>query len=393
MKNVLFLTSGLFFNPLDTVTREKFQALSQQLRGHVFGVVYEHSHKNIQLDNFTVNGLLVPKFAQGYSTLGGLYRLMLYCIFVIASALYLHYIRRDKLDAVIACDAFKTGLLAIVIGKLTGAKVGLDIVGNYVKAFKVNSPNPAGLDRLKQKFTLWVTPRVINYADGIKLLYEEQLDELPNLRANLKITCFHDVVPLARFQARQSTAPYILTAGHPWYLKGVDLVIAAFGHLHALYPQWRLKVVGYCPEPEAFYEMAQSFADKVDFFPNGVRYPDMVELMCNCSIFVLASRTEAMGRVLLEAMAAEKPVVASNVDGIPRIVENAKTGLLFASDDIQELCHKLDILMSNPALAREMGMAGAQRAHNNFSERQYANLFSDFIDSLSRDRTGMSTNT
>lgn len=383
MKNVLFLTSGLYYDPDRTTTQEQFRALSKQFRGHIFGVVYEPKHQHITLDEFEVHGLLAPKFAQGYGTLGGLYRLILYCTFAIFNALYIHYIRRDKLDTVIACDAFKTGLLALVIRKLTGAKVGLDIVGNYVKAFQVNSPNPTGLDLLKQRFTLWVTPRVINRADGVKLLYENQLEGFSGIRPDLRPMCFHDIVPLEQFHPKQSPTPYILIAGHPWFLKGVDLVLTAFARLEQHHPEWRLKIAGYCPEPEPFYEMAQPFAQKVDFFPNGVPYSEMVELMCNCSIFVLASRTEAMGRVLLEAMAAEKPVVAANVDGIPRIVENDKTGLLFETNSADDLRHKLDIIMSDPTLAQTMGKLGALRARNHFSERRYAELFSRFIESLS----------
>lgn len=387
MKNVLFLTSGLYYDPDRITTQAQFHALSDRFRGHVLGAVYNPSHRHVQLSSFEVHGLFVPKFAHGYGTFAGLFRLVMYCFFVLYRALYIHFIRGDKLDAVIACDAFKTGLLALVIRKLTGAKVGLDIVGNYAKAFEVNSPNPTGLERIKQKFTLWITPRIINSADGVKLLYEEQLESYRGLRSNLKLDCFHDIVPLGKFHAAQSSPPYILIAGHPWFLKGVDLLLEAFGKLEKQHSEWRLKIVGYCTDPDPFIAIARPFASKVDFFPNGVPYEQMVALMCNCSIFVLASRTEAMGRVLLEAMAAEKPVVAANVDGIPRIVDNGKTGLLFETGSADDLYLKLNHLMSNLHLASDMGAQGAQRAHTFFSERRYAERFCNFIDLICSDDT------
>ena len=55
--------------------------------------------------------------------------------------------------------------------------------------------------------------------------------------------------------------------------------------------------------------------------------------MARCRVFVLPSRTEAMGRVLIEAMAMGKTCIASAVDGIPHYVRDEDTGLLFRSGD------------------------------------------------------------
>jgi len=382
MKNVLFLTSGLFYDPTVYITNRQFQILSSELRGHILGVVYEDYHKNVTLSNFQVHGIRAPKFAQGYGAIGGIYRLAMYCLFVIFKTLHIHYIQRDKLDAVIACDAFKTGVLALIIRRLTGAKVGLDIVGNYVKAFEVNSPNPTGLSWVKQKFTLWVAPKIINRANGVKLLYEAQLEGLHGIRPDLEVACFHDIVPLEKFSPKSQTPPYILIAGHPWFLKGVDLLLTAFGRLHSRFPTYRLKVVGYCLEPDAFFDMAEGFKDKVDFFPNGVPYSEMTELICGCEIFVLASRTEAMGRVLLEAMSAAKPVIGSRIDGIPRIVKDEETGLLFECGNADDLYEKLLRLMAHPEIAQKMGHAGALHVREYFSEALYGKYFTEFVQKI-----------
>jgi len=80
------------------------------------------------------------------------------------------------------------------------------------------------------------------------------------------------------------------------------------------------------------------------------------------SIFVLPSYEESQGIVLLEAMACGKPVVASNVGGIPYVVENGKTGLLFKCGNIKELAEKIIILLQNKEMREKMGEEGRKNA-------------------------------
>ena len=81
--------------------------------------------------------------------------------------------------------------------------------------------------------------------------------------------------------------------------------------------------------------------------------------MAGCSLFVLPSRTEAMGRVLLEAMACKKPIIASNVGGIPEIIKDGYNGLLFESENVDDLAEKIRLVLSNkkyPTMLRNNGI-------------------------------------
>jgi glycosyltransferase involved in cell wall biosynthesis len=82
----------------------------------------------------------------------------------------------------------------------------------------------------------------------------------------------------------------------------------------------------------------------------------------SADIFVLPSLEESFGIVLLEAMACRKPVVASNVGGIPFVVADEKTGLLFESNDPEDLAEKIITLLRNRELQENMGRAGRERA-------------------------------
>ena len=104
--------------------------------------------------------------------------------------------------------------------------------------------------------------------------------------------------------------------------------------------------------------------------------------MAACSLFVLPSRTEAMGRVLIEAMACKKPIVASNVDGIPTIVKNDFNGLLFESENVDDLAEKIDRLLGNKDLAKKLAENGYIYAQTQLSEQKYVENFRDMVKNL-----------
>lgn len=79
-------------------------------------------------------------------------------------------------------------------------------------------------------------------------------------------------------------------------------------------------------------------------------------------ICVFPSIYEPFGIVLLEAMACEKPVVASNTGGIPFVVEDGKTGILFGCGNIGDLATKIVILLKDKELQGKMGRAGKERS-------------------------------
>jgi glycosyltransferase involved in cell wall biosynthesis len=88
---------------------------------------------------------------------------------------------------------------------------------------------------------------------------------------------------------------------------------------------------------------------------------DIPEIMPLFDVFVLPSLNEGMGRVLVEAMAAGRPVVASRVGGIPDLVLHGETGLLVTPRDDEAIAASISLLLSNPRKAERMGAAGRLR--------------------------------
>jgi glycosyltransferase involved in cell wall biosynthesis len=85
---------------------------------------------------------------------------------------------------------------------------------------------------------------------------------------------------------------------------------------------------------------------------------DIDEIMPIFDIFVLPSLNEGMGRVLVEAMAAGKPVIASRAGGIPDLVKHEKTGLLVPPGDVPALADAILRLVNDPDERRRMGETG-----------------------------------
>jgi len=96
---------------------------------------------------------------------------------------------------------------------------------------------------------------------------------------------------------------------------------------------------------------------------------DIRELMAAFDIFAFPSHAESFGIVLIEAMAMERPVVASSSDGVLDIVVDARTGLLVPPKDPQSLAGALLRLARDPKLRASLGAAGRRRVLESFDQK------------------------
>jgi glycosyltransferase involved in cell wall biosynthesis len=89
-------------------------------------------------------------------------------------------------------------------------------------------------------------------------------------------------------------------------------------------------------------------------------------LLQGCKVFVLPSRFETFGIVILEAMAFRKPVVATTAGGMPEIIENGKNGILVTPDDPDALAESVIKLLTDEALQLRLGENGYATARERF---------------------------
>jgi len=151
------------------------------------------------------------------------------------------------------------------------------------------------------------------------------------------------------------------TVGWLLPIKGPMYLLKAMAEVWKEYPETSLVFVGKGDlEGELTQEAScMGASEKVWFL--GWR-DDINEILPVLDIFVLPSLNEGMGRVLVEAMAAGRPIVASNAGGIPDLIYQGENGLLVPPADPKALARELVFLISNPGKRREMGDKGREMA-------------------------------
>jgi glycosyltransferase involved in cell wall biosynthesis len=161
--------------------------------------------------------------------------------------------------------------------------------------------------------------------------------------------------------------PFVLCVAMHNEKKGIDVLLRAFAHLHDTRPDLRLVLAGDGPLREQLEDLAASLnlRDKVEFRGRQTR-TQVANLLHDCEVFVLPSRSEPFGIVLIEAMACGKPVVATTAGGIPEIVENGKNGLLVQPDDPRALAEALIKVLSDTDLQKTIASNGLSTARKRF---------------------------
>jgi len=160
----------------------------------------------------------------------------------------------------------------------------------------------------------------------------------------------------------------------PW--KGHITLLEAVARLADSWPRLKLVIVGEVAFWEADYEqqLKQRAADlglTEQVIWTGFR-SDVPQLLRLCDIFVLSSVGEPFGRVIIEAMATGRPVVATKSGGVPEVVVDGQTGLLVPPEDAQSLSGAIETLLADGQRAQQMGAEGLTRARQLFSADRVA---------------------
>ena len=166
-------------------------------------------------------------------------------------------------------------------------------------------------------------------------------------------------------------APLLLTIGRLDPQKGHLDLLAALRHVAAALPSVRLIIAGAPQQASADYEQALRTAAAAPELAGRIHWAghrdDVPALLAACDIVVQPSHWEGFGLVLVEAMAAHRPVVATAVSAIPEVVHDGETGLLVPPHDPPALARALLRLCDDPARRARLGAAGAARVQAHFT--------------------------
>ncbi|HEX8948211.1 MAG TPA: glycosyltransferase [Dissulfurispiraceae bacterium] len=360
---IAYISPGPTYNAHSPLYQRVFKKLSGNFRGYI--LTTGSATETFPIGNFTYSSIRAK-----YSAADSL-RFFSFC-WESASRI------RDKgerIKLVTTYDPLKTGLIGLAVSRMHRARFAPEVNGVYTSP--AEWIDNAGSIGTKVKKTLYpqIMRFVLKHADGIKLLYKEQISPFGEVIRGKIVRDFHCLVPVENFRNIREDKE-VLFVGFPFKRKGVDILIEAFKKIAPGYPEWKLKILGWFPDPGEMYRAIGGHPQIYHHKP--VKHEKIIGHIGSCAILVLPSRSEAMGRVLVESMAAGKPRIGSNVDGIPTVINDGVDGLLVRPEDTDDLAEKLDMLMGDPALRYRLGRAGEVRAEREFSEKVFLDNITSF---------------
>ena len=181
----------------------------------------------------------------------------------------------------------------------------------------------------------------------------------------------HDSSALRRSLRIPADAPVVGTIGRLNEIKRQDVLLNGFAQLRFTLPDAHLMIVGDGALMDTLKEQARTLeiADRVHF----VGYQeDTTPFLHAMDVFTLTSRSEGMPQSILEACVAEIPVIASRVGGIPEVIEDGVTGLLFPPGDAGALAAGLCRLLVDRDHATAMARTACQHVVAMFDIRRMA---------------------
>ncbi len=204
-----------------------------------------------------------------------------------------------------------------------------------------------------------------------------------------RLQCIYNGVDLAQFSDAPAAqvaefrrrlgipgdAPLAVSVGRLDPIKGYPHLLEAARQLRPRRPDLHWVLVGDGEQRGALQRMVhEQGLESIVHFSGWLPNPQVA--MAACDVFVLPSLSEAFGRVLVEAMAFGKPVVAARVGGIPEIVVPGETGILVPPAQPEACAQAVHGLLMNPKLAHMFGETGRQRAKDRFSLTMHVDAIS-----------------
>lgn len=151
--------------------------------------------------------------------------------------------------------------------------------------------------------------------------------------------------------------------------KGLKYLIEAIPEVSTKFSNIKLVIVGEGPEREELEKLIKKLGAENHIILTG-RQKEIPKLLKCSDIFVLPSKREAFGLVLLEAMISRLPVIASETGGIPEIIKN--TGILVEPENSKGITAALIDLITHPEKRQKLSNAGEKLVHEKFEAKKMA---------------------
>ena len=219
--------------------------------------------------------------------------------------------------------------------------------------------------------------RYVTQFIAVSKAIKEQLVRKRNIHSG-RITVVYNGVELDQYNQNMNASektrhslgitddyPIIGTIGRLVYQKGYSHFLQAAKQVYEKKKYVRFVIVGHGPEEDNLKNMAKSLGISHVCSFAGLRR-DIPELLSAFDVFVLSSVLEGLPRIVIEAMAMGRPIVATDIDGVSEELEDGKTGLLVPPKDAGALAKSIIDLLVDKAKSFQMGINARKTAEEKF---------------------------
>jgi glycosyltransferase involved in cell wall biosynthesis len=280
-------------------------------------------------------------------------------------------LRAFRPDVVLAQDPY-VGAAALLARRLAGvpARLAVDVHGDWRTATRLyGSPLRLALSPIADAVAAFALRR----ADAVRTVspFTSRLVREAGLEPTAEFPAWMDLGPFLGLPAPLPQQPTALFVGVLERYKNVDGLVAAWRLVAERLPEARLVVVG----KGTLRSLVEDFERAEDLPPH-----EVARRIDESWVLVLPSRSEGMGRVLIEAFLRGRGVVGSRLGGIADLVEDGVSGLLVEPEP-ESLADALVRVLSDRGLAERLA-EGARATGGAYSERDYAKNVAALVEAM-----------
>jgi glycosyltransferase involved in cell wall biosynthesis len=266
-------------------------------------------------------------------------------------------LRRLRPDAVLAQGGQETAL--VLLGRSLGrsqAKVILDVHGDWRAPTRLyGSPARRALAPLGD----WLARVSVRRADAVRTIsgYTSGLVRAEGVEPAAEFPAFMDLEPfVATPPAPLPEQPTVLFVGVLERYKAIDVLADAWRLVAARIPGSQLRIVGSGSLSAVADALVAELPESVSWTLS-ISTGEVAAALDASTVLVLPSRSEGLGRVVVEAFCRGRAVIGSRVGGIPDLVTDGETGLLVPPGDARALADALVSVLDDRVLATRLGAA------------------------------------
>jgi len=285
--------------------------------------------------------------------------------------IYLFMLLKKEKPVIVHTHTSKAGFLGRLAAKLARVPIIVHTPHGHV-FFSYFGSLKTQLFILLEKYAAHITDRIVAVSNGEKEDYK-----LYKIAHEDKMVVINSGVDLGNIKemSRREQEDFKRTLGIPEHslvvgtagrfepVKGLEFLLEAAKDIVSKFPQTYFVFAGDGSLRQRLEKKALELGIKNKTIFLGWR-SDVVKVISIYDIFALPSLNEGMGRVLVEAMTLGKPIVASNIGGIPDLVTHGKNGFLVPPKDPGQLARSLQILIEDEGKRKSMGQGGKEKALN-----------------------------